>query len=258
MMALKTERRWLEAAQTANEVGDFPTEWSGTPHEKEFGEKQLTELQMRQRYLTAILRIDHWYTTSQDAKADTGYVAKLKEAADTAVEKLKDHKSDVDGDSRDVRAVRGAIRMIILCHEIAGGQCKKLADVRAKLGVGTIEDERRKAVGGAAYYDAACAVSLMLDRLAECDGDEDELISAGLLWLETAVAASLEARRPRVRELAKTDPMLEHLENASPAGFAKALGEEPPAEEPSSDGSLSALTEFAEFAAAVRSAFARN
>jgi hypothetical protein len=228
MMALKTERRWLEAAQIANEVGDFPDDTIAGDERLFFDEDQLVELLLRQRYMTAILRVDHWYAVGQQPNTFGPGLAQLKEKADIAVERLRELVDHHAAESRELEALRAAGRMVALTYQIAAGGSATIDSVRKQLGVGDFGDSRRPAVSAAGYYDAACAVSLLLARAGADDGARKGYAREGLWLLETAVAATLEARRPRVRELARTDPMLEHLEQEDPAGFANALGEPPP------------------------------
>lgn len=229
MMALKTERRWLEAAQVANKVGDFPTGKIGEGEKEYFGAEEIAELLLRQRYMTAILRVDHWYWEDQHRTPFGANVAELKRKAGAAVKRLnKLVKREQPRASDEVEALRAAGRMVVLSYKIAAGQGGTIEDIREQLGVGTVSDSTRPPVRAAGYYDAACAVSLLLVRPEGDDDTRKEHIREALWLLETAVAATLEGRRPRVRELARTDPMLEHLEQADPAGFANALGEPPP------------------------------
>lgn len=236
MMALKTERRWLEATQVANEVGDFPAEVINDAERESFGPDEMAELLLRQRYMTAILRVDHWYAVYQQPNTFSPNVVELKQTARSAVDRLDELVRPERGASRKFEPLRAAGRMVVLSYAIASGQGGGIEDVRKQLGIGTVADSKRPAVAAAGYYDAACAVSLLLTRSVGGDGTREKRIREGLWLLETAVAATLETRRPRVREMARTDPMLEHLEQAEPAGFAKALGEPPPEDRRSATG----------------------
>ena len=232
MMALKTERRWLEAAQLANEIGDFPTEEIEPADRKRFGEKRLDELLLRQRYMTAILRVDHWYASKdQPPNAFNPKSVELKTKAEAAVANLEKLVGTDPGSGGELAPLHAAGRMVNLSYKIADGQGKTIDDVRRLLGLGGLTSTERPKVGAAAYYDAACAVSLLLEQLEIGNDDRPQRTREGLWLLETAVAATLEGRRGRVAEMAKADPMLEHLEKADPAGFAKAIGDDPPAEE---------------------------
>jgi hypothetical protein len=237
MMALKTERRWLEAAQEANEIGDFPKGVIGSADARHFGEEQVAELLLRQRYMTAILRVDHWYAVKKEPTTFSADPDELQAIARTAVNRLTELVGTEPGGGGKLESLHAAGRMVALSFKIAAEEGGSIEDVRAQLGVGEADDDRAQ-VSAAGYYDAACAVSLLLEQLEVGNDDRDERAREGVWLLETAVTATPEGRRPRVVAMAKADPMLDHLEKADPAGFAKALGEDPPADEPQKESAV--------------------
>jgi hypothetical protein len=233
MMTLKNEHRWLEAAQLANEIGDFPPEEFARAEAQRFGEEKLDELLQRQRYMTTILRVDHWYAAKdQHPNTFNPKSAELQTEAAAAVERLKECVDPrTGGDHHKLAPLHAAGRMVNLSYEIASGKSKTIEDVRKELGLGGLTSKERPTVHAAGYYDAACAVSLLLEQLEKGNKDRDQRVREGLWLLETAFAATPEGHQARVTKMAKADPMLEQLKKADAAGFAKAIGEDPPADE---------------------------
>jgi hypothetical protein len=179
--------------------------------------------------MIAILRVDHCYA---EPSAFSPTPAQLEAKAGSAVDRLAELTAAKSSDSPELARLRSAGRMVVLAYRIAAGKGGTIESVREQLGVGDFDGKPRATVGAAAYYDAACAVSLLLARAGDDAGKRKRYTAEGLWMLETSVAATVEARRPRVRELARTDPMLDHLEQEDPARFAKALGEPPPKDQP--------------------------
>ena len=227
MMALKNEHRWLAAAQVANEVDDFPANLE-IKLIKRFGPEQIKELLLRQRYMSTILRLDHWYAMKDHASTTSSDKDLLTAKAEEAIERLRKSLAEAKGEPP---ALCAAARMLILSYSVAARyERPQPRTVLARLGLGDLSTETRSEVGAAGYYDAACVMSLLLDS-GVGEAMRLEYRRYGVWLLETAVAASPEGRRGRVKEMAKADPMLEHLEKADPAGFAKAIGDDPPPEE---------------------------
>jgi len=127
--------------------------------------------------------------------------------------------------------------MVELCFRIADGGSMTLEDVKADLALGKQTPRApRPLLGAAAYYDAACAVSMLAGRLPGGSTRRKEHFDYAFTLLETAVAATPEARRLRVREMAMGDDMLEPLRDCDEARFSKIVGDEPKTEPAPEEG----------------------
>jgi hypothetical protein len=221
MMALKTERRWGEAARMADVVGDYPgTSEALAP----YGEPAVQDLLRRRRYMTAVMRVDHFYALTLVDDPERRESARTK--AVEAVAELDQEADPVNDDAHDVVAIRAAIRMVRICFQIADVPpvWRSLEDVQDELDLSAITPSRPLPIlTGAAYYDAACAAVML--GLQELDQDSREkLYVTAIQLLATAMLATAPARRPRVRAMAKLDDMLKPIRGRDE--FAVALGED--------------------------------
>lgn len=227
MAALKGERRWTEASQLANEIGDFPDGRLDEDEQRRFDRSQMDELRLRQRYITALLRIDHWYVLR---------TPELEAKADAAVRRLQRSLDEPAVPAGPLASLRSAASMAVLAYQLAKAPAGELpvdlGMVRAELGAGTEDTVGRQRVSPATYYDAACVVSLLFERHAPGAARVLHAREARDL-LQAAVANTLEARRARLRAMANADPMFKALKAEDPTAFSTALGEPPAAESPS-------------------------
>jgi hypothetical protein len=252
MMALKGERRWGEMVAFAREVEAQPDGIAG------FDKDALRDLMRRRRYMTAIARVDHFYYLKQGG-AHGGELETAKDAAKAAVDELDEEREAAEGDpaadaegdpppepdDADTLALRAAIRMVALCFRIAVDGEVTIDHVKDELSLSTRRPlAPQPLLGAAAYYDAACAVSMLAERLPE-GPERNDHFEYGFALLETVVAATPEARLPRVRAMAMSDDMLDPLRESDEARFRKILKEEakpaPAAEAPTLGDALARL-----------------
>lgn len=223
MMALKGERRWNEMVAFAEAVEACPDRLDG------FNKEAMRDLLRRRRYMTAIARVDHFYRLKRDGVSD-GELETARSAAEAAVKGLDKEKEAAQGDppdDADTLALRAAIRMVALCFRIADGGEENIDHVKSELALaGQQPLAPRPMLGAAAYYDAACAVSMLADRLGKEPDKQKDHFEYGFDLLETVVAATPVARLPRVREMALNDDMLDALRESNEARFGKILKQE--------------------------------
>lgn len=237
MMALKSERRWAEAAAFADTVATYPRDDTG------FSEGAIADLRRRRRYMTAIARVDHFYSLSV-SEGDESDLAIARRDAAAAVKELEPEKQPTAEDDAETVALRAAIRMVALCFRIAAKGPETIDDVKAEL---ALEHQSPRAprpmLGAAAYYDAACAVAMLSKDQAAGSASRKEHHDYAFMLLETVVAATPEARLPRVRAMAMSDDMLDPLREteADKAKFKEIMKEEVKAE-PAAEGTVDTPT----------------
>jgi hypothetical protein len=162
MMALRAEGRSAEATAMADAVAGVAharlKDAADVPH---FGKAELEDLQRRTVYLIAILRVD--------LAAETPADATRAKAADEAVALLDAEIESAEGKTVDPSLLT-AMRMVSLCRRVAtaptaGDRAAVAATLAAELG-DAATDAARAPLGAAAYYDAACAYSLIAGAAA--------------------------------------------------------------------------------------------
>ena len=220
MMALKAEGRIEEAIAMATAV-------AGVAHEvldddglcDRYGRAQLRDLRRRTVYLTAILRVDHLAEAPDDEDRQTpatAAVALLTNEIDNAL----DPEVHID------LALLTAMKMVRICHAVldpgAGGPPADPATVLNASLAAAAASSPAPPLGSAAYYDAACAYTLMAPEGAPAT---DAAIKKAVAMLELAAAATPASSRARMLATAESDAMLAPLRQPSlRACFDKALG----------------------------------
>jgi hypothetical protein len=244
---LTGEERWEEAAKLTADVAHVPRQLAADPRARvRFGSRELADLRRRAAYMTAVFWVSRYH--AEERSAEIFY------SAAAAVGDVRDEVERLEAEHRLSEADLGllvSMRLVVLCLDIwKGGYEETLDDVRAAL---TPLGDRtpalalealRAPLGAAAYYDAACAVSMLLSRLpSEPPYDDmtapefaevvDTYAEEGLRLVALAVRATPASRLDRVRAMIREDPMLDPLrERASKDALAEALHEdEEPREE---------------------------
>jgi hypothetical protein len=218
MTVLASQARFDEAIAMARAVHGQAHAMLDDPEARErYGAEQLRDLRRRTVYLTAILRVDLMAIAPTQPR---------REAAAAAVKLLvKEIQRASASDPPADPALVTAMRMVRLCHAaLDPGQSCVPADVDRALCQEL--DNAAKAhpaqpLGAAAYYDAACAYTLIATHSA---GPTDQTIEKALATLELAAKATPESSRARMVLSAQTDAMLEALRTSHKAEFDAALG----------------------------------
>jgi hypothetical protein len=231
MMALKEQGRWAEADLLARAVRTIPAGLVASEDRcREFGKAPLAELRLRTAYMSAIFYVDRFADIKTAAVATAA-----KQAADALAAEIalpEHHLAEHD------HSLYVAAKLVVLCHSILGREEATLDDVLALLKLDSSSASRvstgQPALGAVSHYDAACAVSLLLERPGPTDNAaavQEMHVLEGCRLLRLALAATGEQRRVRVRTMAQTDAMLEELRRLAPVEFDEAIGTppEPPA-----------------------------
>jgi tetratricopeptide (TPR) repeat protein len=216
MMALKAMGRSEEASALADEAADVADKRMEHPADvSAFGRSELEDLRRRTVYLIAILRVD--------LAAEDPTNGQTLEAACTALAKLAAEIEAATNSAAVDSGLLAAMRMVQICGQLILGSVpideeeidrSLLADLQS-----SAERTPRPPLSAAAYYDAACAFSLLADR-----SPNDVLASArSSEMLRLTLAAAPSASHPRVRELAATDPTLAFVRTHHRPAFDEAL-----------------------------------
>jgi hypothetical protein len=238
MMALNGEERWDEARSMAKTVEGVPDQLLQADDSHPYCKDDLENLRRRKLYLVAITLVERFHVApSQATRGEAGRAVEAMLEAQEARD-VPDHPDEKHVD----RTLREAEKMVELCFRIAKGDTTvTLGDVLARLASGGRDPKLpRPLLGAAVYYDAACAVGMLLERLKgqsprQATRDRSALVrqhvTEGLRLLTIALRATPLANRKRVRASAKLDPMLASLRKADLDGFEKAIGKDDPATE---------------------------
>jgi tetratricopeptide (TPR) repeat protein len=218
MTVLASQGRFDEAIAMAKAVhGQAQAMLDDAGARERYGAEQLRDLRRRTVYLTAILRVDLMAIASTQPR---------REAAAGAVTLLvKEIQRASASDPPADPALVTAMRMVRLCHAaLDPDQSCAPADVDRALGE-ELDDAANahpaQPLGAAAYYDAACAYTLIATHNA---GPTEDTIKKALATLALAAKATPESSRSRMILSAQTDAMLAALRTSHKAEFDTALG----------------------------------
>jgi hypothetical protein len=213
MMAFKALGRRDEAIAMAGVVEDAVARYVEDRDDREwFGEEELEDLKRRIVYLTAILWVD--------LAAESAVYARQADEAVAAMEP----EIPAAPKPADV-SLAAAMRMVALAHRAGELSLPAVkASVEKALGTDVLSTVAERAacapLGGAPYYDAACAYAVVAEKA--CRRQRKEAIGLALGMLKLAVAATPVSQRPRLRLSAQSDVMLASI--APDKRFAAALG----------------------------------